>query len=224
MQPRSWRRLNTHFTYLLRVILSIKRTLTHSLADTGCMLRNNKTFSPYYVPSTKVIEIPSDPKTLLIEGLSEQERAFKIADTDEVVPLKTYIFPSRQPVPLNTWPLSNLMSVPALPSLASKRTRLATLVAALPAKPLRNLKKRAKYQETWGERRQGVLKASGSATKIHAHKHIAAAKLSATLVAPVANVIPGGCWSGIRTPYSPKVYSSTEILSISGLTLIKANG
>ncbi|KAE9391192.1 hypothetical protein BT96DRAFT_1001558 [Gymnopus androsaceus JB14] len=180
-------------------------------------LQNHKIYSPHAL-SAEVVETCAGSQALLSEGLAEQEAAFQTTDTDEVVPLKAYALPPQPSRQLAFFPLSLLASLPPLPPPALKQAWLATLEAhpAPNPKHRRYLKKMAKYREARGVARHDGQVAAGTATKAHAHKHIEAARSSAA-------VIPAGRWSGPSSPYSPKVYSSTEVLSLSGFTLVKAN-
>lgn len=165
------------------------------------------------------------PAKLLSEGHARQIEALKETETDETVPLKEYAIKPRL-MPVEIQPLSLLLSMPPLPPPASKKSRAEAMGSALVGKPSHRASKKAKYRYARAVKRRDTQIAAGSATKAYVKRHIAAAAASATTVDQEgSSVIPAGRWGGpkVESGY-PKVYSVTEVLKLSGLVLIKANG
>lgn len=143
-------------------------------------LRNHKIFSPYHV---------------------KQGKRLQISDTDKVVPLKTYILPSRVTAPLAICPLSMLVSPLPLPALPSQHACMLALEVAHPSQQRQNLRAKAKCRDGCAVHRQSLQITAGTSTKAHARKHIEAANASAIVASQAAVAIPLGSWSGIRAPY-----------------------
>ncbi|KAE9386062.1 hypothetical protein BT96DRAFT_1006443 [Gymnopus androsaceus JB14] len=85
----------------------------NSQPDGRGTLCNSRISSPYYIPDTETVASSVDSVGLLTDSLSEQDKAFQVADTDKFIPLKTYNGHPKLLTPLSVWSQSNLLSLPS---------------------------------------------------------------------------------------------------------------
>ena len=171
------------------------------------MLRSKKEFSPHSF-SPDLILSGISAGTLLSEGAVAQARALAAAEASlpSAISLLLSLPLPPDPIPLETL----LYSQPPAPLQAAGSRSTASCS-----------KSKAKYRAKRAAGRAKIQEQSSDGQKAHVRKHALAAEGSAIAVPslPCRNA-----WTGERSEYNPKIYSTKEVFALSGLSFIEWDG